>query len=61
MCTKQIVPAVAIHQIGSLTVDGDILLFITLLAETGLWVEFNQTDGSEVSAIAYPKTTCCWI
>ena len=55
---EQIVPAVVVDEVGSLTVDGDVLLFVATLTETSSGVELDEADGAEIGAIAYPQTTC---
>ena len=55
---EQIVPAVAIHKVGGLTVDGDVLLLVASLTEARLGIEFDEADGAEVGTVAHPQTTC---
>ena len=56
MGSQQIVPAIAVHQVAGLAVDGDILLFVTFLPVSCLRVELNQSDGTEIRAVADPQT-----
>ena len=56
--TKQIVPAIIVDEVGSLTVDSDILLLVAALAEAGCRIELNQADGAEICAVAHPQTSC---
>ena len=56
--TEQVIPAVAIHQIRSLTIDGNIFFLVTFDTEPCLGIKLNQTDGAEIGAIAHPQTTC---
>ena len=58
MGAKQVIPAIAIHQVGGLTVDGNILFLITLHAQASLWIQFDEANGAEIGAVAHPKTTC---
>ena len=57
MGAQQIVPAILVNQVGSLAVDGDILLLVTLHTITRLGVELDESDGAEISTIADPHTT----
>ena len=61
VCAQQIIPAIAIQKVCSLTVDSDILLLVTLYTESCLWIELYKTDGAEISTIACPQTTCSGI
>ena len=56
MSAEKIIPAIAINQIGSFTVDGDIDGFVAFYALTRLRVEFYQTDKSEISTITEPES-----
>ena len=56
--TEQIIPAITVHQVRGLAVDSDVLLLVTLHAETGLRVEFDKTDRAEIGAIGHPQPTC---
>ena len=56
--TQQIVPAILVDKVGSLAVNGDIFLLVTLYTETCLGVEFDKTDGAKIGTVANPHTTC---
>ena len=56
--TQQIVPAILVDKVGSLAVNGDIFLLVTLYTETCLGVELNKTDGAKIGTVANPHTTC---
>ena len=54
--TQKIIPAVAINQISSFAVDGDIDGFVAFHPLTRLRVEFYQTDKSEIGTITEPES-----
>ena len=56
MGTEQIIPPIAIHQVGGFAVDGDILFLITLYTKACLGIKFYQTDGAEIGTVTYPQT-----
>ena len=55
---QQVVPAIAVDEVGCLTVDGDVLLLVAAHAEAGSGIKLDETDGAEIGAIAGPQTTC---
>ena len=55
---QQVVPAIAVDEVGCLAVDGDVLLFVATHAEAGVRVQLDETDSAEIGAIAGPQTTC---
>ena len=61
MRTQQIVPAVVVDEVGSLTVNGDVLLLVALYAVASLRIKLNEADSAEVGTIANPQTTCCGV
>ena len=56
MSAEKIIPAVAVNQISSFAVDGDIDGFVAFHPPTSLRVEFYQTDKPEIGTIAEPES-----
>ena len=56
MGAEKIIPAVAVNQISSLAVDGDIDGFVAFHPLTRLRVKFYQTDKSEIGTITEPES-----
>ena len=56
MGAEKIIPAVAVNQISSLAVDGDIDGFVAFHPLTCLRVKFYQTDKSEIGTITEPES-----
>ena len=61
MSAKEIVPAIVVDEVRSLTVDSNVLEFVAINTSTGLWVKLGKTDMTEVCAVREPKATCCWV
>ncbi len=54
MCTQEVIPSVAVFQVGRLTVDGDVSRFIAFHTHTCCGIELYQADEAEVGAVATP-------
>ena len=54
---QQVVPTITVEQVSSLTVDGNVLFHIALHALASRRIKLDEADGTEISAIASPKTT----
>ena len=55
MGAKEIVPAIAVHKCRGLAVNGDIDRLVAGLSCTGLRVEFDETDVSEIGSVGEPE------
>ena len=55
--TEQVVPTVAIEEVGGFAVDGDVELLVALDTSTCGGIELNEANGAEVGAVAHPKAS----
>ena len=52
---QQVIPAVAIDQVGGFHVDGDVDRLVAVDALAGLGIEFDDADVAEVGAVGEPQ------
>ena len=61
MSTQEIVPTITVDKVGCLTVDSNILLYVTFHTLTGVRIDLDDADKAEICSIASPQTTRCRI